>query len=447
MTKTMSLPQAVLHALETLHNSGYEAYVVGGCVRDHLMGKIPHDYDICTSAMPCETIEVFSGYRTIETGLKHGTVTVLIGDTSLEITTFRTEGEYSDSRHPDAVDFVRSFREDAARRDFTMNSIGYSPHVGIADHYNGVQDIQNKLIRAVGDPETRFKEDALRILRALRFSAVTGFAIEQNTMLAIHKHSADIHNVSSERVFSELTKLICGDYAASVIDEYFDVITQVLPELAPMKDFQQHNPHHIYDVLHHTLKSLEAAPKDSILRWTILFHDVGKPSCFSMDENGIGHFYRHAHVSYEIAGNILRRLRASNNLIDRVSTLIRHHDTPIEINRTTIKKRMASLGEDVFFDLLQVMRADCRGLAPEYHYRLKEYDDIEYIAKEILAEAPCLTIRDLKISGNDLKQNGISPGPLMGRILNILLNEVLDEKTTNEREALIKRALEIERTL
>ncbi len=443
----MVLPEAVKSALDILTDAGYEAYVVGGCVRDYLMGIEPHDYDICTSAIPSEILAVFHAFRTIETGIKHGTVTVIVNEAPLEITTFRTEEGYTDSRHPDSVSFVRNFKEDAARRDFTMNAIGYAPRYGLIDHYGGIEDIHNRVIRAVGEPKIRFKEDALRILRALRFSAITGFAIEPITGKAIHQYAEDIQKISKERIYSEMTRLLCGDHAAEVIDEYFDVITLILPELAPMKGFCQHNPHHIYDVLGHTLKTLEAAPKDPILRWTMLFHDAGKPSCFSMDEGGIGHFYRHAHLSYELADAALHRLRAPNALIEKVTKLIRHHDTPIELLPSVIKKRIASLGDTTFFQLLQVMRADCKGLAPEYHDRLKDYDRLENMAKEIMSEAPCFSIRDLAVNGNDLVNLGISTGPVMGIILKKLLNEVLEETVINEKEALINRALEIAETI
>lgn len=441
----MFLPESVRRALDLLYADGYEAFVVGGCVRDDLMGISPHDFDICTSAKPCEILEIFSEYCTIKTGIKHGTVTVLIDHTALEITTFRTEEEYGDSRHPDAVSFVQSFREDAARRDFTMNAIGYAPQIGFVDYYEGERDIQNKLIRTVGDPDARFQEDALRILRALRFSAVTGFAIEENTGRAVHRLASDILKVSSERIYSELTKLICGDYASGVIDEYFDVISLLLPELAPMKGFAQHNPHHLYDVLGHTLKTLEAAPKTPLLRWTMLFHDAGKPFCFTMDSMQIGHFYHHAQISSELANAALHRLRASNRMIERVTTLIRYHDMPIEPDRRMIKKRIALLGKETFFELLEVMRADCRGLAPGYDSRLTDYHTIENTARAVLSDSSCFTLRDLKINGKDLMREGIPSGPIVGNILNALLDEVLEEKTENTGDALMKRALEIAR--
>ena len=287
------LPAQVNTALARLHDAGYEAYIVGGCVRDRIMGREPKDYDITTSALPEQTAAVFAGERIIETGMKHGTVTVLLDGEPLEITTFRIDGTYSDSRHPDAVTFTPSLREDLARRDFTMNAMAYSSETGLVDPFGGQADIAAKYIRCVGDPDLRFREDALRILRALRFSSVLGFPIEPETDGAARYLCLLLKKISAERVFSELKQLLCGPDVRRVLLDYAGVLGAVLPEILPMQGFDQRNPHHCYDILEHTAAAVEAMPPEPALRLAALLHDVGKPECFFTDEDGVGHFYGH----------------------------------------------------------------------------------------------------------------------------------------------------------
>ncbi|MBQ5565782.1 MAG: HD domain-containing protein, partial [Clostridia bacterium] len=331
------LPDEVKTAIEKISKNGFEAYIVGGCVRDSLLGKTPKDYDITTSASPQEVEKIFSDCRVIETGIKHGTVTVLINSMPLEITTFRIDSEYVDNRHPESVTFTKSLREDTARRDFTMNAIAYNNFTGICDFYGGETDIKNKIVRCVGNPDLRFNEDALRIMRAIRFSSVLGFEIEENTRSSIFKNKELLKNISSERIAAELVKLLCGKNAKKVLCEYIDILGVVMPELLPMKDFDQRNAHHIYDIWTHTAVAVENIEPAPILRLTALFHDIGKPECFFM-KNGQGHFYGHAAVSEKISDNILKRLKFDNTSRETITTLVKLHDIQIEETETAVKR-------------------------------------------------------------------------------------------------------------
>ena len=428
---------AAKRALELLRAAGHEAWLVGGCVRDLLMGDTPHDWDITTSALPEETKAVFSGFKTIDTGLKHGTVTVLIDGAPLELTTYRVDGEYSDNRHPGQVSFTRSLGEDLLRRDFTMNAVVYDPAVGIADPYGGRADISLGLIRCVGEPEKRFREDGLRILRALRFSAVLGFEIEKSTAAAVHGERELLKNISAERVREELTKLLCGKNAGAVLRQYADVLAVPVPEITPMAGFEQHNVHHCFDVWEHTIAAVESAPPEPVLRWAALLHDVGKPGTFSLDEEGVGHFYGHAPRSAEIADEIMSRLRFDNGSRERIVALVRHHDGPLEADAKFIRRRLNKLGEQGFFELLALCRADNMAQAPEYRYRQRHYDQVEAIARDILAGDSCFTLKDLAVNGRDLMALGYK-GRDIGRALDMLLEAVMDERAENEKAALLE---------
>ena len=297
----MNLPGRIEAVLSRLEQAGYASYVVGGAVRDCLAGRQPHDYDLCTAALPQQVEELFADYHVIETGLQHGTVTVIVEGEPVEVTTFRTEGRYSDGRRPDSVAFVSHIEEDLARRDFTVNAMAYSPIHGLCDPFGGQEDLEHKQLRCVGDPDTRLQEDALRILRALRFAAQRGYTIEPETAVALHRNRQRLSHVSAERITSELLQMICGAHAGSILMAFSDIITEILPELSPMIGFEQHNPHHKYDVWEHSVRSMESIRPEWLLRLTMLFHDAGKPGTFSMDERGIGHFYGHPAVSYDIA--------------------------------------------------------------------------------------------------------------------------------------------------
>ena len=433
----MEFPEQVNTALRRLREAGYTACAVGGCVRDRLMGAEPKDYDVTTAALPEQTEAVFAGERIIETGLKHGTVTVLLGGLPIEITTFRVDGGYSDARHPDAVRFTPSLTEDLARRDFTVNAMAWSPEDGLADPFGGADDLRNRLIRCVGDPDTRFREDALRILRALRFAAVLGFRIEERTADALHRNRALLDKVSAERIAAELCKLLCGDGVKPILLEYADVLGVVLPELLPMRGFDQRNPHHIYDVLEHTAVVVENVPPEPMLRWAALLHDSGKPATFALDAKGVGHFFGHPKVSAALADAALRRLKLDNATRERVVLLVQYHDVQIEPTEKAVKRALGKLGEEAFFQLLALKRADNLAQSPEYRGRLALCDQLEAIAREILRREDCFSLRDLAVKGGDLIAAGLRPGPALGAALDALLDAVIDGRVENERDALL----------
>lgn len=424
-------------ALEALRAAGYEAWIVGGCVRDFLLGLSPKDYDITTSALPEETKRVFQGCHVIETGIRHGTVTVVLEGEPLEITTYRVDGGYSDARHPDQVTFTRSLREDAARRDFTMNAIAYAPGEGLRDFFGGWEDIQNAQIRAVGDPEIRFREDALRILRGIRFASVLGFSLEAATEQAARKEAGRLSSISAERIAAELGKLLRGKDAGRVLQSYPDILGQVIPELLPMTGFDQRNHHHCYDLLTHTAVAVDHVPPVLPLRLAALLHDVGKPRCFSLGEDGEGHFYGHARESVAMAGEILRRLRFPNAVREKTETLIRYHDSVIEEDPRLVRRWLNRLGEETFFDLLSLQRGDMAALAPAYCTRQNHFDRLKTLAREILAETPCLQIRDLAVNGHELMGLGLQ-GREIGAALRFLLDQVLEGTISNEKEELMQ---------
>ncbi len=423
-------------AMIILRSKGYEAYAVGGCTRDVLMGRESQDTDITTSALPEEIKEVFSDFRTVDTGIKHGTVTVLIEGVPLEITTYRIEKGYSDGRHPDEVSFTRSLEEDLRRRDFTVNSIAYCPEEGFVDPFGGREDIERKIIRCVGNPKERFTEDSLRILRGLRFASVLGFSIEKETADAMRECKGLLNIVSKERVFSELSKMLCGDNIRYVLVNYSDILEVVLPEIKGMKGFDQHNFHHIYDILEHTAAVTESIPPLPHLRFAALFHDCGKIDCFSLDESGTGHFYSHPSISAKKADEALLRLKSDTKTREKVVKLVKVHDTPIEESERIIKKRLRSMGQELFFDLIKLQRADTKGLSPEFHGREEHFDALEKMAEEIIEGEACFSLKDLKINGNDLIKEGFK-GKEIGYALSLSLEAVIDGKVKNDKEELI----------
>lgn len=430
------LPDPVLCALTLLNEKGYEAYVVGGAVRDLLRGVIPHDYDITTNALPEEMKSVFRDFRTVETGIAHGTLTVLIDEAPIEITTYRIDGAYTDSRHPDSVTFTRSQKEDAARRDFTVNAMAYHPKTGVWDYFGGLKDIEDKLLRTVGDSRLRFDEDALRILRALRFSAVLGYTIDTDTATAVHEKKESLHEIAAERIREEFVKLLCSDHASDVLREYADVIAVFIPEMSALRGFLQHNPHHDYDVWEHTLRALSAAPKDLCVRLAVLFHDFGKPACFFRDALGTGHFYGHAEKSALITDQILRRLRFDNATREYTVSLVRAHDT-VPLPKTRQFRRIRSRhGEKFLFDWLSLIRADRTGqketLSEEADAILKQ---AEAAATALVKTEERLSLATLQIKGDDLIALGYR-GRAIGDALQFALEGVISEKVTNEKEAL-----------
>ena len=443
---TPNFPACALQAIARLNSAGHAAFLVGGCVRDAVMGRSPSDYDLTTSALPEQIESVFSGERLIETGLKHGTVTVLLSGHPLEITTYRRDGDYSDHRHPDSVSYTSELREDLARRDFTVNAMAWSPDTGLVDPFGGQEDLARRVIRCVGDPERRFDEDALRILRALRFSAVLGFEIDAQTVAAAHGKRALLALVSRERIAVELVKLLCGRDVTRVLTEFWEILAVPLPELGAMAGFDQRSKYHCYDVLTHCAVAAGAVPPEPVLRLAALLHDAGKPACFTQDPDGTGHFYGHAKVSAKLAETALTRLRFDRDTVARVSRLVACHDVPLDFpepeQSRIVKRRLGQLGETDFFRLLELKRADAAAHAPDYRWRLAVCDRAEQAARRILAEQQCFSLKDLAVKGGDLLAAGVPRGPAVGRTLDRLLEAVISERVPNEREALLRLALE-----
>lgn len=441
----MNLPLSpgAAKALALLQAAGYEAWIVGGCVRDALLGLPPKDYDLTTSALPEETQRVFAAYPRIETGLRHGTVTVLLEGEPLEITTYRVDGAYSDARHPDGVTFTRSLRQDAARRDFTINAMAYAPGWGLQDFFGGQADLARGILRTVGAAEKRFREDALRILRALRFASVLDFTLEGETARAARACAPLLAAVSAERVSGELGKLLCGKAAGRVLRDYPDVLGVVLPEILPMVGLDHRNPHHCYDVWTHTTVAVDHVPPELPLRLAMLLHDIGKPDTFSLGEDGQGHFYGHPRRSVELAEGILSRLRFPRRTRERVLTLVRYHDAVLEESPQRVRRWLNKLGPEVFFDLLAIQGGDAAAQAPAYCTRLDHLRRLETLARQVLDQAPCLTVRDLAVGGEDLLALGYR-GPAIGRALRALLDQVLSETVSNEKNALLQRLAQMD---
>ena len=435
VNKQMLLPSEIELCLSLLNQNGYSAYVVGGAVRDHLMGRQINDYDVCTDALPNEVEGVFHDYRVIETGIKHGTVTVFFGPSSVEITTFRTDGSYSDGRHPDSVDFTRDIVKDLSRRDFTVNAIAYSPIEGYIDPFCGIGDISSKVIRCVGDPTRRFSEDALRILRALRFSATLGFTINNETSNAILTLKNNLSLVSKERVRDEIKKLICGKDMFRVMNDYRDIMALIIPDISATFDYNQNNPHHDFDLYTHIVKTVSNLPCDPTLRFSGLLHDIAKPITESKDNNGISHFYAHAHHSAEMAEKILRDLRFSNVEIKRIVTLIRHHDGVIEETESAVSRKLSKIGKDLYFDLLDLQRADNASQKLNTSLRTEHNESLRKIANDILSKEPCLSLSDLALNGNDMIDMGYK-GKEIGKALTLLFNAVLNGEVKNTKKDL-----------
>ena len=434
----MYIPPSVLACLSRLEAAGFAAYVVGGCVRDHLLGLTPSDYDMCTAALPEQTEAIFSDCHLVLAGKKHGTVGVVTEDGVVEITTFRTEGDYRDNRHPEWVAFVPDIEQDLARRDFTVNAMAYSPTRGYADPFGGRADLEQKILRAVGDPEQRFREDSLRILRGVRFAVRYGLTPENATLDAMVSLRHLMDNLARERVFDELCKLLPLVSADDLI-RFAPVLAAVIPELENCIGFQQHNPHHLHDVYGHTAQVVEAVPADLTLRWAALLHDIGKPATFSMDEQGRGHFYGHAKESAAMADAILRRLKAPTALREQVVMLIAQHMTPLTPDKKLLRRRLSNLGRDMLHHLLTFQEADWGGKGTDEVRENGDFDEIRAILAEIEAEDACLSLKDLAVNGHDLMAAGIT-GPAIGKTLNRLLNLVLDEQLPNEKHALLEAA-------
>ncbi len=429
--------------LNKLNNSGFKAYIAGGAVRDLLMNKTPHDYDIATSALPEEVKELFS--KTIDTGIQHGTVTVIENMTGYEVTTFRCDGGYSDGRHPQSVEFVTDEKEDCLRRDFTINAMLYSESTGVLDFFGGKEDIENKIIRCVGDPEKRFREDALRMLRAVRFKAVLDFKIEPETEKAIRKYSVLIKKVSSERILEELNKILLSDNPDYIRDLHrLGLLRYIMPELDRCFSQPQKNKYHIYNVGEHIMHSVKNTAPDFILRWAALLHDIGKPCCPSVDSNGIIHFYGHHRESRQLAVDLLYRLHMEANAIKDIAMLVENHDYRVDSNYMSVKRMMSRTGAELFEKLMYLQKADNSAKNPKHFpEKLKRINATLNIYRDVLASNQPYRISDLMVNGRDLMNAGYRQGREIGDALKALLEEVIINPQLNERAYLLKRAKEL----
>ena len=437
----IKIPKEVNYILETLFDAGYEAYVVGGCVRDSVLGKEPDDWDITTNALPLEVKSLFK--RTVDTGLQHGTITVMRGNEGYEVTTYRTDGKYSDGRHPDKVTFVPSLEEDLKRRDFTINAMAYNDKAGLIDLFGGMQDLKDGIIRCVGNAEERFTEDALRMLRAVRFAAKLGYTLDPDVYESIKKRSETLSVVSAERITTELIKLLTSDHPELIKIAYETGLTAVFfPEFDKAMQTEQNHPHHMYSVGEHLIQSLRISENNRIIRLTMLLHDIAKPATLTIDEEGLTHFHGHATLGAEMAEEILRRWKLDNDTIRRVCRLIRYHDLGkgIPCSPRAVRKGVRLMEED-FPLLLEVERADI--LAQSTFMREEKLKTLEQYSAEyevILRENQCCNLKSLAVNGKDLMELGFDPGPGLGKVLGALLDKVIEDPSLNEKTVLLKMA-------
>lgn len=434
----IDIPNGAARIINTLEQHGFEAYVVGGCVRDSMLGITPKDWDICTSARPKEVESCFISQRIIETGIQHGTITIIMSDGQYEVTTFRNDGDYSDSRHPDSVRFVNDVQTDLARRDFTVNAMAYNPRYGLIDPFDGKSHLEHKTLACVGDAGDRFAEDALRIMRALRFASTYGFIIEEKTSDSIHQNAERLNNIAVERINTELCRLLCGENVLSILTDYSDIITTIIPELKPCIGFEQHNPYHqytIYDHIAHAVANYNG--KDTTTKMALLLHDIGKPLCYTEDEKG-GHFYGHGVPGHDIAEKIVSRLRFDKCSQYNISELVLYHDSVIEPTIKTVKRWLNKVGIEQFLRLLDIRIADILAHTEgTQESRIEKYTGVREIAEQIIAEEQCFTLKDLAINGTDILSAGVPEGREVGLILNKLLEQVIDGEIQNNREVLM----------
>lgn len=431
------MPKDVEYLIDTLSKKGHKAYAVGGCVRDSILNKTPNDWDICTSALPQEIKNCFSAYKTIDTGIKHGTVAVKLNQMLYEITTFRIDGAYTDNRHPDSVNFTKNINDDLSRRDFTINAMAYNYFDGLVDPYGGKTDLERKIIRCVNNPLKRFDEDALRILRALRFSASLCFDIEKDTKDAIQKDKVLLKNIAYERISSELNKLLCSKNATKVLDEFRDVFAEIIPEIKPMFDYDQHTKHHDRDLWHHTLATIDAVDNILLLKITMLFHDLGKPYACKIDKNGVHHFKGHPKISADITEKILKRLKYPSDFIFASTTIMRFHDVRLSGNKSQLKHIMNYIGQENTALLLKLQYCDIMGQSNyKREEKLCKLKKANNAFKEILENNECYTLKSLLVNGNDLLSLGIINQEI-GKTLKLLLSLVIDERLENNKTELI----------
>lgn len=436
----IQLPADVANIINELEKNGYEAYAVGGCVRDSLLGREPNDWDITTNALPEQVKDIFP--HTIDTGIQHGTVTIMLHHVGYEVTTYRIDGEYEDSRHPRDVTFTTSLKEDLKRRDFTINAMAYNERDGIVDAFGGMDDLKDGIVRAVGDPKERFTEDALRMMRAVRFAAQLGYSIEEQTLLAIRQMAESLRNISAERIQTELIKLV-----TSAHPEHMEILFQsgitgiIMPQFDRLMETSQNNPHHCYSVGMHTIKAMENVEPDKVLRLTMLFHDMGKPDTKTTDEEGIHHFHGHAQISEKYAGRILKALKFDNDTLHKVTKLTRYHDRKINTNARGVRRILNEIGEELFLMLLEVKKADT--LAQSDYKRNEKLEELEVLRNlylQIKEKDECFQLKDLAVTGQDLIALGMKPGPGIGQMLHELLDLVLEDPQANQKENLLEVA-------
>ena len=436
----VEVPAPVNYIIQELEKCGHEAYMVGGCVRDSVLGRKPHDYDICTSATPDEILKAFPDEEIIPTGLQHGTVTILINKEPFEVTTYRIDGDYSDNRRPDNVTFTKNLVEDLRRRDFTINAMAYNPKTGLIDPFNGMEDIKYKKIRCVGSAEDRFNEDALRILRAIRFEAQLGFAGLPETMFEIERQYDRLKNISIERINSEFCKIVASEQFCVELVLYPNVFSLFIPELKDLIGFQQNNPYHAYDVFDHTVHAIEKCGSDDlVVRLAVFFHDFGKPHSYQDGEDGIRHFKGRGKVSAEITDSIMKRLRFDNETRNNVVELVYYHDATFEVGNKYVKRWLNKIGEKQFRRLLEIRKADIKGQKPDYEEsRIEKVNNIENILEEILSEKSCFSLKDLAVNGNDVKEvMKLKEGKDIGYWLNEILKRVIDGELENNKYDLV----------
>lgn len=442
MKLKINIPSDANDLIHTLQDNGHSAYVVGGCVRDSILKRPIHDWDICTSATPTEMLEIFKDKKVVETGLQHGTITVVVNGEPYEITTYRIDGIYSDNRRPDSVSFTDKLIEDLHRRDFTINAMAYNDEEGLIDPFNGIEDIKYKKINCVGFSKDRFEEDALRILRAIRFASQLEFSIMPNTDWEIHRQYENLKNISIERINSEFCKIALADNFCVELLLYKDVFSLFIPELKNMFNFPQNNPYHDYDVFDHTVHAIEhCESKDLITKLAIFFHDFGKPNSYQDDENGVRHFKGHGKVSAAITDEIMKRLKFDNETRNSVVELVRCHDATFEVGKKYVKRWLNKIGEEQFRRLLEIRKADIRGQKLNYEQsRIDKVNNIESILEDVLQENECFSLKHLAVNGNDLMSIGYKSNKELGNTLNKLLQLVIDGNCDNEKSKLLQEA-------
>ena len=443
MQQKIILPEYIKKLLQCLDARGCSGYLVGGCVRDELLGITPEDYDIAAPASPEVLLGCFPGYKVLQTGARYGTVTVIADGHPVEITSFRREGVYTDGRHPDEVVYTDDIIEDLARRDFTVNAMAYRPDTGLIDPFCGQKDLQRKVLSCVGDAEKRFSEDALRILRAMRFCSTLGFSADVALMQAADMCAPLLQKISAERIFAELVKFICGKYAGAVMHQFAKPLCTVIPELAPAVDFDQKNPHHVYTVYGHIAATVDACPQSKVLRLTMLLHDIAKPYVMTEDENGIRHFRGHQERSAGMAREILTRLACDKKTIDKVCRLILYHDIRPAADRVSVHRYLLQVGYEDALLLVHVRRADLSAQAPAYHFQFPLIDQTEEIIRSLQREGAPVRVQDLAVNGGDLLSLGVPSGPQIGEMLACLLQSVADGTVKNEYEALLRKVKQL----